>query len=229
MVTNIDNCQINWFYESGRSVPLTIRYKSSAVAEMGDRGHNRHARKEGGGAAVPLSRTAGTPSTTMWPVPRSTSVTTWRLHPSSRLATIDGPKIGRVGVPFSGGSWVPVEHKVAWAEAYLHTKWHLSPSSRLATMDMGRKLGKGAPPTFWGGELGFYLTQSSLGEAYLRTKWHLDPCSRLAAIDMSRKLGAPPPFWEGVYGSPLNTKSPGMRPTSIPSGILMYPAVYRPL
>jgi len=29
--------------------------KSSAVAEMGDRGHNRHGPKRGGGA-VPLSR-----------------------------------------------------------------------------------------------------------------------------------------------------------------------------
>jgi len=39
---------------------------------MGDRGNNRHGRKEG--AAVPLSWTAGTMSNTMWPVPRSTSV-----------------------------------------------------------------------------------------------------------------------------------------------------------
>jgi len=46
--------------------------KSSAVAEMGDRGHNRHGRKKGG--TVPLSRSAGNPSNTMWPVPRSTSV-----------------------------------------------------------------------------------------------------------------------------------------------------------
>jgi len=49
-----------------------------------------------------------------------------------------------VDVPFfPGGSWVPIEHKVAWAEAYLHTKWHLSPSIRLATTDIGRKLGGG--------------------------------------------------------------------------------------
>ena len=53
-----------------------------------------------------------------------------------------GEKLGGVGVPFyEGGSWVPMEHKVAWAEAYLHTKWHLSPSSRLATTEFGRKLG----------------------------------------------------------------------------------------
>ena len=53
---------------------------------------------------------------------------------------------------FSGGSWVSIEHKVAWAEAYLHTKWHLSRSSRLATTDIGRKLGGCAP--LWEGELG---------------------------------------------------------------------------
>ena len=40
---------------------------------MGDRGHNRHGPKRGGGA-VPLSRSAGNPSNTMWPAPRSTSV-----------------------------------------------------------------------------------------------------------------------------------------------------------
>jgi len=42
-------------------------YKSSAVAEMGDRGHNSHGSKRGGGA-VPLSRSAGNPA------PLSTSV-----------------------------------------------------------------------------------------------------------------------------------------------------------
>ena len=33
---------------------------------MGDRGHNRHGPKRAG-AAVPLSRSAGNPSNTMWP------------------------------------------------------------------------------------------------------------------------------------------------------------------
>jgi len=47
--------------------------KSSAVAEMGDRGHNRHGPKRWG-AAVPLSRRPGTLSNTMWPGPRSTYV-----------------------------------------------------------------------------------------------------------------------------------------------------------
>jgi len=59
--------------------------KSSAIAEMGDRGQNRHGRKEGGGAAVPLLMIAGNPSNTKWPGFR----TKWRLNPSSGLATID--------------------------------------------------------------------------------------------------------------------------------------------
>ena len=32
---------------------------------------------------------------------------------------------------FGEGSWVPIQHNVAWAEAYLHTKWHLDKSSQL--------------------------------------------------------------------------------------------------
>ena len=44
--------------------------KSSAVAEMGDRSHNRHGLKRGGGP-VPLSRSAGNPSNTMWHAQRS--------------------------------------------------------------------------------------------------------------------------------------------------------------
>jgi len=50
--------------------------------------------------------------------------------------------------PFWGGSWVPIQYKVAWAEAYFHTKWHLDPSSRLATTNMGGKL-EAVPPFPW--------------------------------------------------------------------------------
>ena len=58
-----------------------------------------------------------------------------------RLATIDmGRKRGDAMPPFGGGSWVPMQHNVAWAEVYLCTKWHLDPSSRLTATDMGRKL-----------------------------------------------------------------------------------------
>ena len=57
-------------------------YKSSAEAEMGDRGHNRHGTKRGG-AVVPLLQTAGTPSNTMWYGPMSTCVASGVfIHPA---------------------------------------------------------------------------------------------------------------------------------------------------
>jgi len=38
-------------------------------------------------------------------------------------------------VPLWGrGSWVPIKHNVARAEAYLHAKFHLDPSNRLVTV-----------------------------------------------------------------------------------------------
>jgi len=42
---------------------------------------------------------------------------------------------------------------------------------------------------------------------------------RLATTDIGGK------FWEGV-GSPSNTTWPGPKPTSVPSGILIHPAVW---
>ena len=69
-----ENFSIGAFYN--------ITNKSSAVAEMGDRGHNRHGPKRGG-CAVPLSCSAGIPSNKMWPAPRSTSVPTGIfIHPA---------------------------------------------------------------------------------------------------------------------------------------------------
>jgi len=47
---------------------------------------------------------------------------------------------------------------------------------------------------------------------------------RLATIDMGRKVGAAVPLSVGA-GSPSNTVSPGPRPASIPSGILIHPTV----
>jgi len=44
-------------------------------------------------------------------------------------------------------------------------------------------------------------------------------------IDMGLKLGAVPVLG-GAAGSPSNTKSPGLRPTSIPSRISVHPAVW---
>ena len=61
-------------------------------------------------------------------------------------------------------------------------------------------------------------------QAYFRTKWRLRPSSPLATIDMGRKLGAVPLL--GGAATPSNTTSPGPRPTSIPSVILVHPAVW---
>jgi len=82
----------------------------------------------------------------------------------------------------------------------------------------------GAVP-FFGGELGPIYHNVAWAEADLGTKWHLDPSRRLATTDMGRKLGAVP-VWGGGAGSPSNTMSPGLRPTSVPSGILMHPAAW---
>jgi len=159
---------------------------------MGDRGHNRHGPKRGGGAAVPLSRRAGTPRLIQCGLGRSLlPYQVAFIHPAVWPQWAKNWVV--LGVPFFlgvAGSQLPTEHKVTWAEAYLHTKWHLSPSSRLATTDIGRKLGavplgfreRGAGSCAHLGdeELGPHLTQCRIGRAYLRTKWHLDPCSRLA-------------------------------------------------
>ena len=75
------------------------------------------------------------------------------------------------------------------------------------------------------GELGPHLKQCGLVEAYLLTKWQLDPSSRLATIHGPRSAGAAvPPFWGD--GSPSNTMSPGLGPTSMPSFILIHPTVW---
>jgi len=86
----------------------------------------------------------------------------------------------------------------------------------LATTDMGQKL-RGCAP-FGGSWVSIWA------KAYLRTEWHLDPSSHLATIDKGQKLGAVPLL--GGAGSPSNTKSPGWRPTSVASGILIHPAIW---
>jgi len=51
------------------------------------------------------------------------------------------------------------------------------------------------------------------------------PISKLPTSTLKIREEAPPLFWGGA-GSPFNTKFPGLRPTSIPSGILMHPTVW---
>ena len=49
---------------------------------------------------------------------------------------------------------------------------------------------------------------------------------RLATTNMGRKVGAAVPLSMGEAGFPFNTMSPGSRPTSLPSGILIHPTVW---
>jgi len=90
------------------------------------------ARKEGG-AAVPLSRELG-PRLIQCGLGRGLlpyQVASSSIQPFGHNR--HGPKIGCGWVcAFFWGSWVPIEHKVAWAEAYLHAKWHHSPSKNPA-------------------------------------------------------------------------------------------------
>jgi len=62
-----------------------------------------------------------------------------------------------VAVPPFGERLVPIERKVALAEAYLRTKWHLNSSSRLVTTDMAES--GGCVPFREGGH---HLTQCRL-------------------------------------------------------------------
>jgi len=94
---------------------------------------------------------------------------------------------------------------------------------------MGQKFG-GAPPLFGEGGLGLHLTQSRLGSG-------LPPCQVPASSIQPfghNKYGSIffwggernlPPFWGG-NGSPSNTKSPGPRPSSVPSDILIDTAIW---
>ena len=89
--------------------------------------------------------------------------------------------------------------------------------------------GAGSPSNrMWSGEGSWVFIWHNVAwaEAYLRAKCHLDPSSRLATITIGRKLGALPPFCRGGTGSPSGTMWPGPRPTSLPSGMLIHPAIW---
>jgi len=144
----------------------------------------------------------------------------WHFRPSSRWATIDmNRKLG--AVPLLGGAATPSNTT--------------SPGPRPTSMPSGILVYPAAWPqrilvANWGlcrfrGTAPNLRPQCRVGRGLPRTKWHLDPCSRLATVDVCQKLGAPLLSGEGA-GSPSNTKSPGLWPTSIPSGILMHPAVW---
>ena len=127
--------------------------KSSAVAQMGDRGLNRHGPKSRGGllCSLRVGRRSWLPSNRMWPGLRCTSVPTkWHLDPSSRLATIDiglGRKLG-APTPFSGRGELGPNTMSLGLPTKWHLKCHLDPSRHLDTTNMSRRLGA---VSLWGG------------------------------------------------------------------------------
>ena len=98
---------------------------------------------------------------------------------------------------------------------------------RLATIDMGRKLG--AVPPFWVGELGPHLTQCGLDRglpSYQVASWYIQAFGHNTHGRRKVGGGCCALFSVRGAGSPSNTMSLGPRPTSLPSGILIYPAVW---
>jgi len=136
-----------------------------------------------------------------------------------------GRKFGRGSAPFWGGGWVPIEHKVPWPGAYLHTKWHLDASSRLATIEMGRKLGRGLRPLFGRGAGSLSNTESpGLRPSSM-------PIGTLIHVAIwPQQIWAENwglcPFRGGGGGSPSNTVWPGSRPTCMSSFVLICSTVW---
>ena len=106
-------------------------------------------------------------------------------------------------------------------------------SSAVAAMD-DRGHSRHGPKIGWGcalflrGKLGPHRTQSRLDRG-------LPPCQLPASSIQPfghNKHGPkiwglrPPPIWGGGAGSPSNTKLPGPRPSSMPSGILIHAAIW---
>ena len=87
--------------------------KSSAVADMGNHGHNIHEPKRGGGVLCPFRGALGT-RRMQCGLRRCLLPYQWRLHPSNRLATINmGQKLGVGGCAFfCGGTGSPSNTKL---------------------------------------------------------------------------------------------------------------------
>ena len=136
--------------------------KSSAVAEMGDRGHNRHGPKRVG-AAVPLSRELG-PGLVQCGLGRG-------LLPYQAASSSIQP-LARIDM---GQNWVE------WVCLFLGVAGSTFSATEVLTFWR-----------FTNRIIIIIITQCRVGRGLLRTKWHLDPCSRLATIDVGRKLGDPP-------------------------------------
>jgi len=101
------------------------------------------------GALPPfLVRAAGSRSSTIWPGPRHTSMTSAILiHPAVWPQYSWAENWGGGSVPFWGGELRPHLTQCRLSRGLPPYQVHLDPCSRLATIEMGRKLGM-VPPLF---------------------------------------------------------------------------------
>jgi len=140
--------------------------------------------------------------------------TKWHLDPSSRLVTAYmGQKLGVVPLGVAGSS----SNKCGQSRGlppYQVACWSIQPFD--LNIHWPKSGGRCAP--FW------ESVMWSWPRPIPRTKWHVHPSSRLATIHGPKGGGSVPPF-RGA-GFPCNTVLPGPRLTSVPSGILIYPAVW---
>jgi len=105
--------------------------KCSAVAEMGDRSATVDISRKEGGCCAPFGRGELGPHLTMLPVPRPSSVPSGILiHPAVWPQQTSAANWGLKPL----GNWVPIQHNVAGAEAYLCAKFHFDPRNRLAAI-----------------------------------------------------------------------------------------------
>jgi len=99
----------------------------------------------------------------------------------------------------------------------------LGSRTSLATIDMGQTW---EAPTLLGRELGPHIAQCRLGwglPPYQVTSWSIQPFGHNR---YGPKIGGSAPFWGWGAGSLSNTMSLVLRPTSLPSGILIHPAIW---
>ena len=96
------------------------------------------------------------------------------------------PKIGGSAPLWGGGGWVPIYHKLTWAETYLRTNGILMHP---------------AVCPFSGGSWVAIEHKVAWAKENLHTKWHLSPSSRLTTRDIGRKLGGCAPLEVGSWVS----------------------------
>ena len=172
----------------------------------------------GGGAGSPfntMSRRllfgddgAWSPSNTLWPGTRPTSVPSGILiHPAV----------------WSQQTWA--ENWGCCVEVYLRTKWYLDPSSRLATMH-GPKTARCSAPCLFLGGAGSPSNTMSPGPRHISA-----PSGSLIHLavwtqqTLAENFGVLCPFGGGDSWSPAYTLWSWPRPTSVLSFVLIHPTV----